>query len=310
MRALVTGGAGFIGRRLVRRLLDRGDEVAVLDDLSFSQRADVPEGAAFTGGDAADLALVEELARHRDVIFHMAAIASVPFSHKDPLRAHRSNAVTTLAVLEAARRTGSRVVATSSAAVYGDGGEIQGESDPTRPKSFYGADKLYGESVLRLYVETFGTRGISLRPFNVYGPGQPAASGAVVPLLVERALTHRPIEIDGDGLQTRDLTYVDDVARAFVLAGDAPDDVLDGRALNVARGRGTTVLDVVDAIRRVVGEVEVHHRPMPPERKGDIRHSRADIARIGRDLGFKPEVDLDEGIARTAAWWRQGLPIA
>lgn len=305
MRAIVTGGAGFIGSRLCQRLLERGDTVTVIDDLSFSTRAGVPNGAAFIEADAADPAIVGRAAAHADVIFHLAAIASVPFSHKDPLSAHRANALTTLACLQAARQVGLRMVNISSAAVYGDAGETQRESDVPHPKSFYGADKLYGEMIVGLFAGTFGVRALSLRPFNVYGPGQMASSGAVVPLLTEGSLKGEELQIDGDGLQTRDYTYVDDVVEAFILAAGAPDALFDGRAYNLARGEGTTVMDVVAALRAAVGEVHVHHREAPPERSGDIRHSRADITRVTEDLGYQPQIDLAEGIRRTVAWWRE-----
>jgi len=299
VRALVTGGAGFIGSHLVTRLLADGHTVRVLDDLSTGKRDNLAHVAAdveLVVGDVRNAALVDEVASGCEVIFHEAAIVSVPASVEDPQRSHDVNIQGTLNVLLAARkRSVRRVVFASSAAVYGE--------DPTLPKSElmqaspispYGIEKMTGEHYVLAWPRLYGVEGVSLRYFNVFGPRQDPRSpySGVISIFADRALSGREVTIYGDGLQTRDFVFVDDVVQANVLAATVP--LASGRAYNVARGERTTLLDLLGTIARIAGcEVEPIHAP---PRSGDIRHSFADVSRARRELGYEPAVTVEEGL--------------
>jgi len=307
MRVLVTGGAGFIGSHTVARLLAEGHSVRVLDDLSTGKRENLaPFGGAveFLEGDITDVAAVERAVAGMDAVMHLAAVVSVPVSVERTAFAHAVNATGTLNVLEAARRAGVRRVAyASSAAVYGAIADLPArEEAPLVPTSPYGSQKRYNEETARLATELHGLETVGLRYFNVYGPRQDPRSpySGVLSIFIDRILGDQPVTIHGDGLQTRDFVFVGDVARANVAALTAPGG--SGRAFNVGTGTAVTVLDAYRAIACSVGrEVEP---TFGPGRAGDIRHSRADVGAIARELGWQAEVAFESGIGETIAWRR------
>ncbi len=308
-RALVTGGAGFIGSELTSQLVAGGWRVVVLDDLSTGHRhnlEDVPAGAVeIVVGDVRDRRLVGALASRVDVIFHLACLG-VRHSLAAPRANADVNATGTLVVLEAARAARvARVVHVSSSEVYGTARAVpMAEDHPTEPTTVYGASKLAGESYARAYHGSFGLPVAIVRPFNAFGPRahHEGMSGELIPRFVLRALAGRPLVIFGDGGQSRDFTYVADTARAIRLAAETPGAV--GETLNVGAGREITVDALARRIAAAIGcdgVVVRHDAPRP----GDVRRLRADAARAERVLGYRPTVDLTEGLRRTVAWYRQ-----
>ncbi len=310
-RALITGGAGFIGSALVRRLLDEGTAVRVLDDLSSGSRENLTglEGRLrFHRGDVRDPRAVADAARGVDAVFHLAAVASVQQSILDPLRTHAVNVGGTLTVLEAARASGvPRVVLACSAAAYGMNPALPlSEDEPAAPISAYGLHKRMCEQFGALYTAERGLDVAALRFFNVYGPRQDPAGeyAAVVPKFIEAMSVGRAPTIYGDGTQTRDFCFVDDVARALRLAAEASG--APGRFLNVGAGGETSLLDLVDALNGILG-ANLEPRFEPP-RAGDIHRSCADVSRALKVLGFSAAVGLEEGLGRALAHWTGGNP--
>lgn len=300
---VVTGGAGFIGSHLADLLLSRGRSVRIVDDLSSGSRRNVPEEAEFLEGDLVDLA--EEAVRGADVVYHMAAIPSVPFSFRHPVASHRSIVDTTIAVLDASERAGvRRVVLAGSSAVYGDSAFLPRKEDhPLRPQSPYALDKLAAEMYLRHWAERGRLQTVSLRFFNVYGPRQDPRSmyAAVVPIFVEAVQSGDPVPIFGDGHQSRDFTYVGDVVRGMFAAGMA--ERLFSPVYNIASGRPTTVLELAHAVGAVAGrDVRIDHGPRRP---GDVVHSWANVVQAKIDLGFTAETKIDAGIRATVEWSRR-----
>lgn len=304
MRTLVTGGAGFIGSHIVRRLLELGHAVRVLDDFSTGSRdnlAEVSSDVEITAGDVRDADALERVANGCEVIFHEAAIVSVPYSIEHPMESHAVNVVGTLNTLEVARRVGARrVVFASSAAVYG--------AEPTLPKvesmlpapiSPYGVEKLTCEHYLAAWAHLFGVETVALRYFNVFGPRQDPSSpySGVISVFVDRLLAGRGVTFFGDGRQTRDFVYAGDVAEANVLAASARG--VSGRVYNVACGRETSLLDLATMIGDAVGRPVV--RTFEPARVGDIARSSADIGRARDELGYAPAVTVEEGLRRLVA---------
>lgn len=306
MQVLVTGGAGFIGSSLVPMLRRAGHGVLVVDNLECGRREHVPAGVPLEILDVADVDSLGGLCAGCDAVVHLAALASVPLSLREPLRTHRANSAATLSVLEAARRAGvPRVILASSAAVYGDAGPLLPETAPAVPRSLYGVDKLAGEMRLRVYHQVFGIGGLSLRFFNLYGPRQRAggADSTVVPRWIQAMLRGDAPLISGDGRQTRDFIHVDDAARAIALSLSAPRALLDGRAINVASGASVSLLELLDILRAATGsQVEPVFLPARP---GDIQSSCADITEARETLGFHPAVPLAQGIHQTVAWYRE-----
>ncbi len=310
MRALVTGGAGFIGSHLVDALLARGDDVVVLDNLATGKRANVAPGAAFVEGDVADPAALRPAIAGCDIVYHQAALGSVVRSVARPLTSDVANVHGTLSVLEGARAAGvGRVVLASSSSVYGGATIVPTpESAPLVPRSPYAVTKLAGENYARVYWELHDLETVSLRYFNVFGPRQRPDSeyAAVVPRFLDALLAGRAPRVDGDGGQTRDFTYVADVVRANLLAAAAPTDGCAGRAFNIGCGAPISLLDVVAALSAEMG------RPVEPtfgpRRAGDVRHSHADITAARRQLGYEPRVSFAEGLARTRAWFASRRP--
>ncbi len=318
---LVTGGAGFIGAHLVGALARRGHPVRVLDDFSTGTAANLAfvlghevkePGEGFPArlgnveivrGDIRDPEICERACRGADVVLHQAAMRSIPRSVEDPLGAHDVNVTGTLHMLRAAVRAGVRqFVYASSSSVYGDNEALPKQEDQVPlPASPYAASKLAGEHYCRVFSRIYGLPTVVLRYFNVFGPLQDPRSpyAAVIPLFIAWALAGRPLEIHGDGLQSRDFTYVDNVTSASLLAADGPN--LGGEPLNIACGERFTLLEVAEAIARITGRrLEMRHTG---PRLGDARHTQADISRARARLGYEPQVAFREGLARTVAFY-------
>jgi UDP-glucose 4-epimerase len=306
MRVLITGGAGFIGSHLTRRLLAAGHEVQVLDDLSTGRRenvsgaaAGVPGALAFTEGDIRDADLVARLAQGAEVVFHQAALASVERSVAQPRLVAEVNVSGTLCVLEAARRARvRRVVFASSSSVYGEGAALPTHEDtPLSPCSPYAATKAGGEALFQAYQQTYGLETVSLRYFNVYGPRQPmdGAYAAVIPAFIEACLAGRPLPIQGDGHQTRDFTFVGDLCDAVLLAAEAPAAVAG--PINIGAGRSVSILELAQAIGAACGSAPRIEHCAP--RTGDVRDSLASVTRVRERLGWTPRTSLAQGLKAT-----------
>jgi UDP-glucose 4-epimerase len=320
---LVTGGAGFIGAHLVRALVTRGDRVRVLDNFStgsvnnlayvLGREMPLPQegGEIRVGdveilrGDIRHVGTCERACEGVEVVLHQAAMRSVPRSVDDPTGAHESNVTGTLHVLLAAHRAGvRRVVAASSSSVYGDNPTLPKREDQMpSPVSPYAASKLAGEHYCGVFSRTYGLSTASLRYFNVFGPLQDPQSqyAAVIPRFIMWTLAGQDLEVHGDGLQSRDFTYIDNVVSANLLAAAAPG--LAGEAFNIACGEQLTLLEVADTIQRLTGRT-VGRQHTPP-RRGDVRHTRADISRARERLGYVPVVGFAEGMARTVAYFQE-----
>jgi UDP-glucose 4-epimerase len=305
--ALVTGGAGFIGSHLVEGLAAHGVPVRVLDDFNTGLRenlAGVKPAPEIVEGDVADPATVSRAVQGASVVFHLAALASVQKSVEAPDQTHRVCALGTLNVLDAARRAGvRRVVYAGSSSAYGiPAGDVQTEDDPLSPLSPYAAAKLAGELYAQAFAATYGLETVRLRFFNIFGPRQRADSpySGVIALFSDALLAGRTPTIYGDGLQSRDFTYVTDVVGALLAAAAAPG--VSGKVYNIGTGRSVSVLDLVASLNRLLGtQVEARHAP---PRAGDVRHSRADVGRARRDLGYEPRVAFEQGLAETLRWYR------
>jgi nucleoside-diphosphate-sugar epimerase len=308
--ALVTGGAGFIGSHLVEALVAEGYRVRVLDDFSSGRRDNLAPVAGcieLVEGDVRDARLVAESMAAVDYVFHEAAVPSVVRSLEDPRRSHTVTVDGTLNVLEAARLTKPRrVVYASSSSVYGDTPTLpKTETMTPQPLSPYAAAKLSAEHYVRVYARVFGVPAVALRYFNVFGPRQDPTSAytGVISIFIRELLAGRSPAIDGDGEQTRDFTYVSDAVAANLQAARADGAV--GEVFNVARGEQTSINELVRLLRDLTSaRVEPRYGPA---RSGDVRHSRADIAKARRLLGYEPRVALREGLARTVAWMREAL---
>lgn len=293
---LVTGGAGFIGTAVVRRLLAEGHQVTVFDDLSTGDRANLPAGVALIEGDVRDRHAIADACRTRDVIVHLAAFVSVPASFAEAPRCRAVNLDGTRNVLDAATRAGvGRVVFASSAAVYGPAPAVPvHETAPPAPASPYADSKLAAERALRAS-RPAGLETVALRFFNVYGPLQRPDSpyAGVVARAMQRIAAGEPMVVYGDGLQTRDYIYVDDVAAAVVTAAFHPG--VDGLAINVGRGEELTLLDLIAAVGRVLGQEP--KLAFEPARAGDARRSVADVGRLSTIMGVRAGTPLEAGLA-------------
>jgi UDP-glucose 4-epimerase len=305
---LVTGGAGFIGSHLVEGLSRLGRRVRVLDDFStglHKNLAAIQPAPELIAADVSDPAVVERAMQGVDRVFHLAALASVQRSIEAPADTHRVCATGTLHVLDAARRAGvRRVVYAASSSAYGiPAGELQKETDPLQPLSPYAAAKLAGELYAESFSHSFGLETVRLRFFNIFGPRQRADSpySGVIALFTGMIASGRAPTVHGDGLQSRDFTYVTDVVQALLKAADAPS--VSGRVYNIGTGRSTTVLDLAAALNRLMGK-QLTPQHGPP-RAGDVRQSCADISRARAELGYEPAVAFEDGLARTLEWYRQ-----
>jgi nucleoside-diphosphate-sugar epimerase len=303
---LVTGGAGFVGSHLVRALLGRGDAVRVLDDLS-SGREENLEGldVELVRGSITDREACRAAVSGVTGVFHQAAQVSVPKSVEDPERSYLVNVMGTLQVLEACRRGRvGRVVFAASSAAYGDSDELPKREDmPPRPLSPYASGKLAAEDLLRVWGTLHGMRTVSLRYFNVFGPRQLDDNPytGVIALFARALRDGQRATIHGDGSQTRDLTYVDNVVAANIAAMER--ELPPGVVINVGCGERVSILELHRELARALG---VESAPVfAPPRAGDVRHSQASIARARDLLGYAPAVGWREGLARTLAWYRE-----
>ena len=308
---LVTGGAGFIGSHLVEALLEQGRDVRVLDDFSTGDPANLDEVSGridVVEADITDAATVQEAMRGVELVFHQAALASVPRSVANPMATHRACVDGTLNVLVAARDAKvRRVVYAASSSAYGNSERLpKTETDPTAPLSPYAVSKLAGEQYCAAFTEVYGVQTVRLRYFNVFGPRQTPDSpyAAVIPLFMQAlAEGERPV-VNGDGRQSRDFTYVGDVVRANLLAAEAAK--ASGKVYNVAGGRRITLLELLEELGRIMG-VEPDPRFVPP-RPGDVKHSQADIRRAWEDLGYRPETSIAQGLEECVAWFHERVP--
>jgi UDP-glucose 4-epimerase len=306
--AVVTGGAGFIGSHLVDALLARGQRVRVVDDFSSGQRRNVSGPVELLCGNVSDLA--EGAVVGADVVYHLAAQVSVPRSVEDPLASHRSTLSSTLAVLHAAQRAGvRRVVLASSSAVYGDRPPMpKKEAHEPAPASPYALAKLCSELHAQHWAEFRSLQTVSLRFFNVYGPRQDPRSpyAAAIPIFISNLLADQPVPVFGDGKQTRDFTFVEDVVQGILSASAAVG--ASGRVYNIASGRGTSILELIETLAQLIG-VRAQLEMLPP-RVGDIKHSRADTSAAARDLKFSCQTALKQGLSRTVEWFKSLAPTA
>ncbi|MEO8212026.1 MAG: SDR family oxidoreductase [Myxococcales bacterium] len=303
---LVTGGAGFIGSSIARALLARGDRVRVLDNFSSGRRENVQDlaGVELLEGDILDDAALGAAVRGVSLIFHQAAISSVPLSVADPLSSNEANATGTLKVLQAARQAGTRrVVYAASSSAYGDTPTLpKVETMATAPLSPYAVAKLAGELYCQAFYKVYGLETVALRYFNVFGPRQDPRShyAAVIPRFATAALKGQPAVIYGDGEQSRDFCFIEDVVAANLLAAEASDAA--GRVFNVARGEAVSINQVLDMLEQIVGHPIA--RRHEPARSGDVRHSRADISAAREVLNYRPLVTFAQGMRKTVDWFR------
>jgi UDP-glucose 4-epimerase len=304
---LVTGGAGFIGSHIAEALVRRGDRVRVLDNLSTGNlenlRPDRDE-YEFIQGDVTDPKAVAAAVKGVDCIFHEAALASVPRSIEAPLDTHAACATGTVVLLDAARRAGvRRVVYAGSSSIYGDQPtSSKRESDLPSPLSPYAAAKLAGELYLRSFAATFGIETVTLRYFNVFGPRQDPGSpySAVIPLFITAILAGKRPVIYGDGLQSRDFTFVGNVVDGNLLAADAQE--VSGLSLNLANGRSTTLLDLMRTLNRLLGTTI--EPEFAPQRPADVRESMADVTLARNLLGYEPRIGFEEGLGLSIEYYR------
>ena len=304
MRALVTGGAGFIGSHIVEELLGNGVSVRVLDNFSSGKRANLE---AFKGdleileGDLRDAQAIKTATQDVDLVFHLAAFVSVPQSMQDPEACFAINVAGTVTLLEAARQAEvKKVVISSSTAVYGNPDEFPTNEDaPIRPLSPYALSKQVNELYARLYTQIFGLPVTALRYFNVYGPRQRPDSdyAAAISIFTRRLVNGEPITIYGDGKQSRDFIFVKDVVRANLLAAESD---AAGEAFNICTGRETTLLDLIEELSEVSPNLPQVQFEAP--RPGDIYHSRGDPSRAAAVLGFRAETSLAYGLVKTMEW--------
>jgi UDP-glucose 4-epimerase len=303
MKALVTGGGGFIGSNVVRALLARGDDVRVLDNFATGSRANLAgleSDVQLVEGDLRSYERVHAAVRGAEVVFHQGALPSVPRSVQDPLTTTAVNIEGTLNVLLAARDEGvRRIVNASSSSVYGNTGSLpRVETQAPDPISPYAVAKLAAERFCTSFSRVYGMEIVSLRYFNVFGPRQDPTSqyAAVVPRFIRAIADGEAVTVYGDGEQSRDFTFVDNVVGANLLAADAPD--VGGEILNVATGGSVTVNALADAIGLMLGKpVE---KAYEPAREADVQASWADVEAAKRLLGYEPRIDFDDGLRRTA----------
>lgn len=308
MRVLVTGGAGFIGSHLTEALVRGGHRVSVLDDFSSGRLSNlrrVRSDVEILRGDCSDAAWARRAAKGVEVVFHEGAVPSVARSVADPAASHRANATATVTMLVAARDAGvRRFLYAGSSSVYGDTPRLpKTEAAEPRPLSPYAVSKLSGEHYLRVFHELYGLETLTLRYFNVFGPRQNAGShySGVISLFTTAMLAGRRPVLYGDGLQSRDFTYVDNVVDGNLRALAAPG--LVGQSVNLATGRRITLRRLLAALEKETGHPARAIRK--PARAGDIRHSLADVSLAGKLLGYEPKVAFEEGLRRTVEWYRR-----
>lgn len=319
-RALVTGGAGFIGSHLTEALIELGAEVVVLDDLSGGDTANFDDYVdqagdrlRFIEGSILNEALVAEATQGCRYVFHQAALGSVPRSVNEPTRYHANNATGTLNVLEAARSAGvQRVMFAASSSAYGDSQVLpKVETMPVLPRSPYAANKVYGEALMRAWACSYGQASgldtVSLRYFNIFGPRQNANSAyaAVIAAFAKDLLAGQRPTIFGDGEQSRDFTFVDNAVHANLLAARCPDRI-EGEVLNVACGQRVTVNQLAQTMAQRYGRPELTPTH-EDERTGDVKHSLADLDKTRRTIGYEPLVWFEAGLTPTCRWYESAM---
>jgi UDP-glucose 4-epimerase len=309
LKYLVTGAAGFIGRSIAAALLERGDAVRGVDNFATGKRENLIglEAMEFVQGDLADLDVCRAVCAGVEVIFHEAALPSVPRSVLDPIGSNIACVDATVNLLWAAKEAGvRRVVYAASSSAYGDTPTLpKHEQMLPNPISPYAVAKLTGEYYMRSFARVYGLETVSLRYFNVFGPYQDPASqySGVLAVFCRKMLAGEQPTIYGDGETSRDFTFIQNTVAGNLLAASAPAELVSGRVMNVATGVRITLNQVAEALRGITG----YSGPIAyaPERAGDIRHSLADISLAGELIGYTPSVSLEEGLRRTVEWYRE-----
>ncbi len=306
---LVTGGAGFIGSHIAQGMVERGARVRVIDDLSTGHRENLEEiggSVDFREANLADEKALLSALEGVELVYHEAAIPSVPRSVQNPVETHVACVDATFALLNAARSSGvRRVVYAASSSAYGDQPTLPKVEDMRpEPLSPYAAAKLVGEYYCQVFTRVYNLETVCLRYFNVFGPRQDPSSeySGVVSRFISALLSDERPVIYGDGEQSRDFTYIGDVVEANARAAETTAGV--GRVINFARGERTTLNQLLEAVKKITGRTEVEAEYREP-RKGDVRHSLADITRARELLGYTPQVSLEEGLRHTIEWWKQ-----
>lgn len=309
--SLITGGAGFIGSNMARFLLSKGEKVRILDNFETGKRenlVEINESIELIEGDIRDIDTVRRAVAGTEIVYHLAALGSVPRSVKDPLTSHDVNVNGIINVLSAARDAKlRRFVFSSSSSVYGQSKVLpQREDMPLAPISPYGATKAAGEIYCRVFYETYGLQTISLRYYNVFGPRQDPTSqyAAAIPLFVSALLRNKAPTIFDDGEQSRGFTYIDNVTEANWLAANA--GKTGGEAVNISTANAVTVNTVVNTIRKLLSRENIKPVYAPP-RPGDIKHSLADVKKAKELIGYEPFISFEEGIAKAIDWYRENL---
>ena len=309
---LITGGAGFIGSNLARYILTKGHQVVILDNLATGKMANIDEikyDISFIEGDIRDRKSVDAAIEGCDAIFHQGALGSVPRSIDNPVTSHDVNVNGTINILESARSLGvQRVVFAASSSAYGN--QLispKQENMPVLPISPYAASKASCEAYMQAYSAAFGLETVSLRYFNVFGPRQDpfGAYAAVIPAFVSQLLKNESPVVYGDGEQSRDFCYVENVCEANWLAANAPAQNCDGQPVNIACFEATTLNQILEKLQQLLGTnvqpVYTHERP------GDVKHSLADISRAKEKIGYVPLVRFNEGLEKAISWYRENL---
>jgi nucleoside-diphosphate-sugar epimerase len=301
-RYLITGGAGFIGSHLVTHVLGAGGNVRIVDNLSTGSAKrlnQIRDSVELVTGDLADNSVAAEVVKDVDYVLHQAAVPSVQRSVVDPVGTNRSNVTATLNLLENSRKARvRRFVYAASSSAYGDTEVLPKSEDmPANPLSPYALQKWVGERYCKLYHELYGLETVSLRYFNVFGPGQDPYSeySAVIPKFTTKLLAQEPITVYGDGEQSRDFTYIDNVIQANLLALRAPN--APGEVCNIGCGQRVTLNQLIQILEELLKvRAQVTYAPAKP---GDVRHSLADITKATRVLGYVPETEIEEGLRKT-----------
>jgi UDP-glucose 4-epimerase len=305
---LITGVAGFIGSNIARELVRRGEQVRGIDNFSTGKRHNLDDLSSieFREADIVDLAAIRDACEGVDYVIHQAAIPSVPRSVQDPITSNVANVDGTLNVLVAARDAKvKRVVYASSSSLYGDVPTLPKREDMApSPISPYAVSKLTGEYYMRSFYRVYGLETVSLRYFNVFGPHQDPTSmySGVLAIFISRMLKGEPVTIHGDGEQSRDFTYIDNVVSANLLSCHAPAVEAAGGFLNVATNHRITLNQTFETLKKLTGYSGI--AKYGPERSGDVKHSLADISLAEKHLGYKPLVNFEEGLKRTVHWYR------
>lgn len=304
---LITGGAGFIGSHLAEELVRRGEKVRILDNFDSGTLENISQfqkSIDLVESDLQDLDILRKALDSIEYVIHLAAVRSVPRSVDDPLSTNEINVQGTLNVLWTAKEAGvKRVVNASSSSIYGGSDTLpQLETQPPNPLSPYAVSKLAAEYYCRVFSQIYGLETVSLRYFNVFGPRQDPSSqyAVVVPIFINAGLNGRQAEVHGDGLQTRDFTYIDNTVEATLLAAVAPN--VSGKVFNVACAEHHSVLDLLKTVKQILG-VPIKYVHTAP-RAGDARHTQADITLARELLNYQPKVSFEEGLQRTVEWFR------